>query len=135
MIERRTRGDLIEFFKIWAGIVDYGKDMLSNSRSGYNMNLRTSKGEKLHSAFPSRIANYWNKIPDYVKDADSVDSFKARLGAYKAIKVNEAGHYWELSELILTKIESVQPNRDDYVSFMIENPSVARRRHLIIRDI
>ena len=88
------------------------------------------KGDRLHAAFPNRVANYWNKIPDSVKDAETVDSFKIRLEVYKTRTVNSTGHYWELSEILLSKLN--QHNRDNYVSFMSENPSTARRHHIML---
>ena len=133
LLERRARGDLIECFKIWRQIVDYGHDLLHVSRSGYNLNLRTSKGERLHDAFPSRIVMYWNKIPDEVKDVETTASFKHRLEVFKSTNINNpnTGQYWELSEMLLSKLESNQKNRDDYVAFMIENPLIAKRRFII----
>ena len=133
LLERRARGDIIECFKIWKGIVNYGQDLLHISRSGYNLKLRTSKGELLHEAFPSRIVNYWNKIPDEVKDAETTESFKQRLEVFKTnSKTANQGQYWELSELLLSKIELTQKNRENYVTFMIENPHVAKRKFINI---
>ena len=68
LVERRIRGDLIETYKITMGHVPYGRHMFTMSRSGYNI-LKTA-GKK--NFLPNRIANYWNKIPDFVKDAPSV---------------------------------------------------------------
>ena len=130
LIERRARGDLIECFKIWKGIVDYGSNMINVSRSGYNLILRSCKGEMLHSAFPNRIINYWNKIPEFVKDAKTTERFKARLGEFKNRNISLEGHYWELSEEYLNRVESNQQNREGYVSYMTENPNVARRRFI-----
>ena len=45
------------------------------------------KDGKSNQFLPNRIANYWNKIPTYVKDAPSVDSFKNRLELYKTKKL------------------------------------------------
>ncbi len=118
LIERRARGDLIECFKIWRGIVNYGKDMINVSRSGYNLTLRTMKGQSLHSAFPNRITNYWNKIPIHIKDAESTQCFKMQLEAFKKANSSSTGHYWELSEEIFSKIESKQQNRENNVSYI-----------------
>ena len=41
-----------------------------------------------------------------------------------------SGHYWELSEEIITKIEASQTNREGYVSYMSDNPNVARRKFI-----
>ena len=109
LVERRARGDLIECFKIWNGLVNYGNETIKTSRSGYKLLLQANSGTRKHSFFPHRIINYWNKIPDYVKDADSTECFKSRLQSFKqdAILRNcTSGHYWELSEEIITKIRS-----------------------------
>ena len=132
LVERRTRGDLIECFKIWKGLVNYGSDLINVSRSRYNLLLTAKKGSKLHSMFPGRIINYWNRIPDEVKDSPSVECFKIRLDSYKSDYSSRqvSGHYWDLSEELLRRIESNQQSRDDYVAFMIANPNVAKRRHI-----
>ena len=84
----------------------------------------------LHSAFPNRIINYWNKIPEFVKDAKTTKQFKARLGDFKNRNISLEGHYWELSEEYLNRVETNQHNREGYVSYMTENPNVARRRFI-----
>ena len=128
LVERRARGDLIECFKIWKGLVNYGSDLINVSRSGYNLLLMAKKGSKLHSMFPGRIVNYWNHIPDEVKDFPSVESFKVRLDYYASRQ--STGHFWELSGELLRRIDSNQQSRDGYVNFMIENPNVAKRRYI-----
>ena len=35
-------------------------------------------------SFCYRVVNVWNSLPDYVVEADSVDSFKCRLDKYWA---------------------------------------------------
>ena len=37
LLERRMRGDIIETFKIYKGITNYGEYMFNFSRSGYNI--------------------------------------------------------------------------------------------------
>ena len=105
LLERRARGDLIETFKIVTGKVNYGGNMFRLSRSGAKLLKDGKSGQFL----PNRIANYWNKIPSYVKDAPTVNAFKARLEAYKkdyVLKGVSDGHFWELSDLIFNKINS-----------------------------
>ena len=80
--------------------------------------------------FSNRTANYWNKLPMSVKDSDNVDSFKARLERYKSSNRLSPGNYWELSDEIFNRISDI--NRNDYVEFMKENPSVAKRRNINI---
>ena len=133
LVERRARGDLIECFKIWKGLVNYGNETIKTSRSGYKLLLQANRGTRKHSFFPHRIINYWNKILDYVKDAESTECFKSRLQSFKqdAILRNcTSGHYWELSEEIITKIEASQTNRESYVSYMSDNPNVACRKFI-----
>jgi len=35
-------------------------------------------------SFCYRVVNVWNSLPDYVVEADSVNSFKSRLDKYSA---------------------------------------------------
>ena len=112
---------------------NYGNETIKTSRSGYKLLLQANRGTRKHSFFPHRIINYWNKIPDYVKDAESTECFKSRLQSFKqdAILRNcTSGHYWELSEEIITKIEASQINRESYVSYMSDNPNVACRKFI-----
>ena len=69
------RGDLIETFKITTHKADYGSDLFRLSRSGAKI-LKDSRGDKILS---NRVANYWNKEPNFVMEALTVDTFKARL--------------------------------------------------------
>ena len=88
------RGDLIETYKITAGKVDYGHDLFRLSRSGAKI-LKDRRGDRVLS---NRVANYWNKVPISVKDANSVDTFKARLERYKtdtiASGASSLGHFY-----------------------------------------
>ncbi len=131
LLERRMRGDIIESFKIISGKVDYGKELFKLSRSKANV-LKDGRGDHF---LPNRVANYWNKIPGSVKEANTVSSFKLQLQDYKDDYVNSgrpsSGHYWELSEILFSKIND--SNHDSYASFMIENPEIAKRRGLIIK--
>eukprot|EP00116_Pleurobrachia_bachei_P004142 sb/3464404/ len=113
LLERRMRGDLIETFKITSGKVDYGKDLFRVSRSGTKI-LKDGRGDGVLS---NRVANYWNKIPANVKEASSVDTFKARLEQYKTSTIASGspslGHFWELSEILISKINN-RCNHDLY---------------------
>ena len=125
LLERRMRGDLIETFKITTGKVSYGKDLFRISRSGTKI-LKDKRGDGILS---NRVANYWNKIPAEVKEASSVDAFKARLEQYKAKTIASGapscGHYWELSDMLISKIND-SANHDSYANYMSANPSFAR---------
>ena len=131
LLERRARGDLIECFKIYKRLTNYGQGILTVSRSGYNLVKTAKKGDRLADYFPHRSVDYWNKLPDSIKDAPSVDTFKARLEAHKRNNLHSPrGHYWELSNEIFKRIETA--NRDEYTEFMLNNPGVASRRHIAI---
>lgn len=128
LLERRYRGDLIETYKITMNHVPYCHDLFRMSRSGYNIIKVPGKGTFL----PNRIANYWNKIPNYVKDAPTMESFKHRLESYKAKYRTQGalGHYWEVGNYVFDRIND--SNRDSYVNFMINNPAIAKRKHVNI---
>lgn len=132
LLERRVRGDLIECFKIYKGITNYGKDILNVSRSGYNLIMKAKNNSRLADFFPERAINYWNKLPDNIKDAEHVDSFKVRLETHRIKNIHtEDGNYWNLSNVIFQKIEKGE--RQTYVNFMLNNPGVASRKRINIR--
>ena len=107
LLERRARGELIETFKIVTGKVDYGTRIFRISRSG---NKLLNDG-RINQFLPNRIANYWNKIPTYVKDAPSVDSFKT---------------------ILFNKIDD--SNRQSYQRFMCNNPQIAKIKNINISN-
>ena len=84
LLERRMRVDLIETFKIISGKVDYGQTLCRVSRSGGNI-LEDKRSDRILS---NRVANYWNKVPQSVKDAGTVSTFKARLEKHKTETVS-----------------------------------------------
>ena len=90
LLERRMRGDIIETYKIFRGLVNYGNNLFKFSRSGYNILKCGKKSDFL----PNRVANYWNKLPDSVKDAESTDIFKSRLQKFKVQNQHFPGNYW-----------------------------------------
>ena len=114
--ERRIRGDLIETFKIVNGIVEYGKNIFRLSRSNRNIIRKTNVNYnaknsaiicKLRSSFlPERVRNYWNNLPNYVKSSVDVPSIKSNLEIFKRDCSHNSEHnYWEVSSLIINKIE------------------------------
>ena len=132
LVERRARGDLIECFKIYKGFANYGKDLLKISRSGYNFIMTAKKGSKMADFFPERAINHWNKLPDHVKEAESVDILKNRLERYKRRNLRAAnGNFWDLSNELFQKIES--GDRQQYTDFMMSNPRIAAIKHVNIR--
>ena len=123
---------MIETFKIVSNLVNYGTHLFRVSKSGYKL----LKSDKDSSFLPNRIANYWNKVPPIVKDASTVNAFKARLENYKIqnLQNNETkGHYWELSDILLDKIND--STRDTYVNFMINNPVIAKIKKINIKSV
>ena len=127
LIERRARGDLIECFKIFKGIANYGSNLLTFSRSGYNLINNTRPAGRLSRAFPARVTNYWNKIPDTVKDCATVDAFKGRLQTFKKERsqISGTGNYWELSEEIFKRINDV--DRDQLIQFLGSHSRAAKK--------
>ena len=87
--DRRTRGDLIEVFKMVKGIskMDYKSffklDETSRTR-GHKFKLikdRSRLDIRKHY-FSQRVVNDWNKLPTLVVEAESVDAFKIRYDKY-----------------------------------------------------
>ena len=132
LLERRMRGDLIETYKIISGQVEYGKNLFNISRSGAKILKDSSSDQNLRN----RVANYWNKIPESVKDAPSVEVFKSRLEVFKKNSIEEektTGNYWELSDLLLTRINDT--NREAYTDFMKSNPEIAKIKKVNVNPI
>ena len=67
-------------------------------------------GHLIHILRPIKltIANYWNKILGSVKKVNTVVAFKTNLEHYKmetiASGVSSQGYFWDLIEIILSKI-------------------------------
>ena len=120
----RTRGDLIEVFKIFRGLCNYGRNFFNFSRSG--MNIVINGHSTGVNNFQIRVAKYWNMIPDSVKMAQNVCEFKIKLESYKQKNFNKPRNYWELSEEIFDHIND--SSRQSYVDFMIDNPYIAKRK-------
>ena len=137
--ERRIRGDLIETFKMINGIVDYGKNVYKVSRSGSNIvsKVNTTCSDKaifkLRSSFlPERVRNYWNKLPMYVKNSINVNIFKSNLEKFKkSMSERNSDYFWEVSEIIIDKIEgnsSYLKNKSTFNNYLVSNPYVARKK-------
>ena len=81
--------------------------------------------------FESRVAKFWNKLPSFVKESENVIDFKINLELYKQEKFEDSvGNYWSLSEEIFNRIND--DTRESYVSFMLQNPHIAKRKNLNI---
>ena len=87
---RRRRGDLIEFYKMMTKV--YDEEVLpeiirlpsENHTRGHEYRVvrpisHTNKG---HNRFTSRVVNDWNKLPEHVVNATTVNSFKNRIDQY-----------------------------------------------------
>jgi len=90
--ERRLREDTIEVFKLFGGWekIDYRQFFslatnLYNIR-GHNQCLYVSRSDsRLRQMFFSqRVVQHWNRLPQSVIEAPSVNSFKNRLDAFCA---------------------------------------------------
>jgi hypothetical protein len=87
--DRRTRGDMIEVFKIINGIDNLDvKNFFSfagSSRTrGHKHKLTKSRSRldiRKHS-FSQRVVNKWNELPEVVVDAKSVNCFKNRYDKF-----------------------------------------------------
>ena len=133
LLERRARGDLIETFKILSGISFYGNSLFSVSRNRGNLLERTCKTKNQQDFFSRRVVKYWNKLPHFVKNSPSVDSFKANLQRHKENSAkypsySNIGNYWSLSQEVFNRIRVNDESRGSYTSFMLENPHIARRK-------
>jgi len=87
---RRTRGDLIETFKILSGkenvdsetffqLVDPSRHTRGHSLKLYKRHCRLDARKFF---FSQRVVNSWNSLPQRVIEAPSVNSFKKRLDDY-----------------------------------------------------
>ena len=89
LVQRRKRGDLIETFKLVKGFtkVDHDKFFTINENIGrghmYKFAKYRSRLNVRASFFSQRVVNDWNKLPDDVVSADSVNAFKNRLDKIK----------------------------------------------------
>ena len=74
-------------------------------------------------------------VPTNIRKYNSVECFKSRLQSFKLESITKGdqcdGNFWDLSVLLLSKINDC--NRDDYVTFMIENPEIARIKKVNVR--
>jgi len=84
--ERRTRGDLIQVFKIVKGIdklnfnhfFEYS-NYSSTRGHKYKLVKKRCKFELRRNFFSQRIVDIWNKLPEAVVEAENVNIFKNRL--------------------------------------------------------
>ena len=84
---RRSRGDLIEAFKIITG--KYDEDCTEGIFQMRDMGITRGNSKKIFKtrtrlnlrtySFPHRIVNDWNDLPEWVISADSVQKFESNL--------------------------------------------------------
>ena len=105
LLERRMRGDLIETFKILNDFNKYGKPFFNISGRTQNLIYRSHKVTNM-DFFSERVAHFWNKLPEFVKNQNSVNSFKNALDKFRlnGITNNLKGQFWELSDEIFKRI-------------------------------
>lgn len=87
--DRRTRGDLIQVFKLIKGIdnVEYSTlfQLADDSRTRghkYKIIKVRSRLEIRRQFFSQRVVNEWNKLPSLVVEAETVNCFKNRLDSH-----------------------------------------------------
>ena len=87
--ERRRRGDLIQAYRVFNEVDDVDPslwfhmdqpregELATRQKSGH-LNVKRGKGktEVRRSFWSQRVTDPWNGLPDQVKQAESLDSFK-----------------------------------------------------------
>ena len=143
LAERRSRGDLIEVWKASQGLSQLDR-VLNFSRSGLNLickpgKSRISKINRIKRNFINeRVMSIWNKLPIEVKNAPTLNNFKTNLEMFKcktkASGMYGSGNFWEISDEVLTRIESGNylENKVKHNSFLQDNPHVARKKFINI---
>ena len=143
LIERRARGDLIEVFKakhglsLLNGVFNFGRSGINLvSKSGQSSETKV-KNLKRHY-INDRTKCYWNKLPNDVKNASSLNIFKNALDKYKNDCLSSgfyrAGNYWDLSYEVLNRIEdnSYLDNKQLFNEYLKDNPFVAQKKFINI---
>jgi hypothetical protein len=86
--KRRTRGDLIETFKILNGIDKVDSEIFftksSTNTRGHSLKLfkQSANSETRKNYFAHRVVDSWNRLPAEVVEAKSIDVFKNKLDSY-----------------------------------------------------
>ena len=145
LAERRLRGDLIEAFKAVSDPTYCIRNLFHIGRARLNLISRTcgsranTRVQNLSRSFLSnRVVNLWNKLPMYVKQSDSVDSFKINLQTYKNEHTDSdrvhVGNYWDISDEVLSRIEGPNyvDNKKKHNAYLKMKPFVARKKFINI---
>jgi ribonuclease P/MRP protein subunit RPP40 len=123
--ERRCRGDIIETFKTMKGINQVNKnewfeiredDNVRSTRANIRIENETetrrsdiiykerSRLEIRKNFYTSRVAREWNRLPEWIKDRKTTNSFKNALDRWRA-----NGGKFELTEDETNSNENNQP--------------------------
>ena len=90
--QRRLRGDLIETYKIitafFTGKENVDPTFFCTLHSGnyntrghpYKLEIKRSRLELRRNFYSQRVVHHWNSLPEHVVMADTVNTFKNRLG-------------------------------------------------------
>jgi len=98
---RRSRGDLIETYKLMTGKEKVFREQFfqiaSNGHNTRGHSLKIAK-QRTHLDlrkyfFSQRVVNEWNSLPQHVVDAPSTNSFKGRLDRYQKDMSNKGSAY------------------------------------------
>ena len=107
ILERRSRDDLIEMFKIQNKMVCYGQNMFRNGKSGRQLLLMPGINiTPYHHLFKCRSLKYWNRLPLKIRTTSSVINFKILLEQHKNNSIRQGinNGYCELSDEIFKRL-------------------------------
>ena len=143
LVERRSRGDLIEVYKASHGVSQLN-GVFKFGRSGFNLVCKPgrSKVTKINNLkrnfINERVMLFWNKLPIDVKNASCLNDFKSGLETFKeqtkSLGICNNGNFWELTDEVLNRIEdgSYLENKAKHNIYLRENPFVAKKKFINI---
>ena len=79
--------------------------------------------------FAQRVHKYWNLLPLTVKKAKNVNQFKNNLLKFKENNIYVSGNYWEVSDVLMEKIEpeTYVNNKKVFNEYVLSHPNYAKR--------
>ena len=106
LVERRRRGDMITMYRLMSGKDRVDSNLwfdMANQREGAtstrqvrgHLNVDIPQPGRLQmrrSQFSQRVALDWNSLPDWVKQAQTVDNFKNNLDKYWYPELSKVTH-------------------------------------------
>ena len=143
LIEQCVRGDLTEVFKAKHGL-SLINGVFNFRRSGINLvsklgqSLETKVKNLKRHYISDRTKCYWNKLPNNVKNASSLNIFKNALDNYRNDCLSSGfyrvGNYWDLSYEVLNCIKdnSYLDNKQLFNEYLKDNPFVAQKKFINI---